>query len=308
MKSLRNALGQAALALVLLVSPALGADGASKRASSALVLDVARVVAAEQAEGWFSDVPALERTSAALLQSVCLSEAGVRTTALALLRQRAKHGSARRHYAAVGEELTASVQTLLTRERELATLERTLLRLSECPFYAKPRRDFVGLQSESYKWTLHLEGGGLGELARSQGQLTIGGGAAGRLLLGRGFESHSLLGGLEVTGSVAVPPAAQSQSVAMDYAVGAPVVLRFREALWLYDIELSPLFAFSPASWLPRYGGRLGLGVGIATLKTRGLLPWAGVFLTAEQLQGRGEVPTRQSLRGGFRVGLRFPG
>lgn len=281
------------------------ADEEVRLGGLSLMDDVARLVEQQEMAGWFIDSAAYERTVDALLESVCHASPEHRTQALVTLRNTVQHGRARELYVRAGRHMTSKASAALSAERRLIVLERAVARADECPFFVEPSRRFRGLQTESYKWALHFEGGGLGQIRRSGGAFTLGGGGAGRLLVGRGFRQLSLLAGVEGGGSVGLQSTGAGGQLPLSYNVALPFVLRIRGNAWLYDAEVAPLAALDN-SFAVAWGGRFGLGVGIAGPRTRGFLPWAGVFATADQYFPRDGGATAQVLRAGVRVGIRW--
>src|SRR5690606_22124788 len=139
-------------------------------------------------------------------------------------------------------ELTAEVEAALTARRSWVALKRTLARGDECPFFVDVDPQFAGRQTERNKWTIHREGGGVAEGLRVGDRYILGGGGTGRLLLGRGFEdSFSLLVGGEVGGGAELNRPSDSEQFTLKYTAAAPIVARFHDVAWLYDVEVAPV-------------------------------------------------------------------
>lgn len=273
--------------------------------AAGLLLDVRRAVDAYQQDGWFADEEALSELARLLLPSVCRTLPTQRAAALGYFRGQLPPTPAAELFGRAGRR-TAAVDAALTAERHYQALERGLRRADECPFWVVPEKGFSGRQTVRDQWVWHAEGGGRVDVTRRGGRLFLGAGGAGRLLFGRGFGNHfSLLGGLEAGGGADLRRSDTDQFT-INYIFGAPLVLRRRELNWLYDLELAPMAQFEPDDLRVSWGARLGAGAGVAVLRTRDFLPWAGFALALEHyFEGAGR-PARQALRGGIRVGIRW--
>jgi hypothetical protein len=115
-----------------------------------------------------------------------------------------------------------------------------------------------------------------------------------------------LIGGLEFGGGALIKES-ESGQFTINYLPAIPVLLRFRDVDWHYDVELAPVALFQADDTRLSYGGRLGFNVGVSVLRTRGVLPWAGVGIAVEHYVPSGGREAMQFLRGGLRVGLRWP-
>jgi len=271
-----------------------------------LLSDVARVVAAEESEDWFSDREALAAIEEPLLESVCRTTPEARAWALAGLKRRhAALGDPAELYKA-SLELTSEVEEALTSKRQLAALQHALSRVeSECPFWIRGQPGFPGLQSDSQRITLSIESGGNVQLRYTEKHWTFGGGGLGRFLVGYGFNGrHSLFGGVEFGGGAMLRPNTNASQFVINYFPALPFVFRTRQLTWHYDVELAPVAVFQADNTRLSYGGRIGGAFGFTALRRRNVLPWAGLAIAYEHyLEGGGRGPTH-FIRGGLRIGL----
>jgi hypothetical protein len=278
----------------------------SQEAIEGLVADVERVVAAEEAGGWFLDREELGDLYPALLESVCRASEEARRGALGLLERRVRAaGDARAVYEASGRQRTSSVERALTAERRRRALELAMQGAGQdCPFWAQPDADFLGRQTDRNRFTLSLETGGMAQLRQTAGTWTLGGGGIVRLLPGYGFGGVSLLAGVEFGGGAMIRPQVQPTEFVINYFPALPVLVRFHDVSWHYDFELAPVALFQADDGDFSYGGRVGFSTGVFALRTRGVLPWAGAAVAYEHYVESGGRPSAHFFRGGLRVGV----
>lgn len=292
------------LALVVWLLPAAAAAQDLEGARS-LLSDVARIVAAQEVEDWFSDREALRSIEPHALASVCRASPEARAWALAGLRKRqAELGDARALYDQDGQ-VSDRVEAALTAQRELLLLEAVLGRVAECPFWVRPVPGFAGLQSDRKRLTISIESGGNVQFRRTLSHWTFGGGGGGRLLFGYGFDGKtSLLFGPEFGGGAMLRPGTNASQFVINYFPAAPLVLRNRHLTFHYDVEVAPVAVFQADNTRVSFGGRVGGAFAFTALRRRNVLPWAGLALAYEYyFEGGGRAPTH-FLRGGLRLGL----
>jgi hypothetical protein len=297
---LRAALAALAVWLAPLVAGAQDLVGARS-----LLDDVARIVAAQEAEEWFSDKEAVRSIEAHALASVCRATPEARAWALAgLEKRRAELGDARALFERDGE-LSARVEEALTVERQLLVLGHALSRSQECPFWTEPVVGFAGLQSDRRRFTISIESGGNVQFRRTLSHWTFGGGGVGRLLFGYGFDGrHSLLFGPEFGGGAMLRPGTNASQFVINYFPAVPLLFRTRQLTWHYDLEVAPVALFQADNTRISWGGRVGGAFGITALRRRNVLPWAGLAVAYElYFEGAGRAPMH-FFRGGLRVGL----
>jgi hypothetical protein len=291
------------LALLWLPAPARADDCAG---AIALLDDVARLVANEESDGWFSDAEAFRELDEPVLESVCRASPEARARALeGLRRSLADAGDPRALYAAAGE-LTAEAERALTFERRKHLLERALARAgAECPFWVRAAPGFRGLQSDRRRLTLSVETSGNVQLRQTEGEWTIGGGGIGRLLPGYGLDGrYSLLAGVELGGGAMIRPGTSASQFVINYFPALPIVFRTRGLTWHYDLETAPVALFQADDTRVSYGFRLGGAFGFGALRRRNVLPWAGLALAYEHYFPGGGRSRAHFIRGGLRVGL----
>jgi hypothetical protein len=244
-----------------------------------------------------------------LLESVCRASSAARAEALAGIRERARRaGEPRAVYAAEGES-SSRFQQALSLDRQLRSLELSLSRAgAECPFWVPASAGFQSRQTDAGRWTLAIETGGNLQLRQTAGRWTIGGGGLGRILPSYGLSEHvSLLVGVEFGGGAMLRPGAPQTEFVINYFPAIPLVLRVRDVNWRYDLEVGPVALFQADNVDLSYGARVGTSIGIIALRTRNVLPWAGLAATYEYYFP-GARPPAHFIRGGLRIGILWGG
>jgi hypothetical protein len=294
----------ALLATVLWLAPRSAAAQDLQGARS-LLDDLARIVAAQEAEEWYSDKEALRSIEAHALASVCRATPEARAWALAgLVKKQAELGDAEALFEREGK-LSDRVQDALTVQRRLLVLRLALARAAECPFWTRPEVAFAGLQSDRRRFTLSVESGGNVQLRRTGSHWTFGGGGVGRLLFGYGFDGRfTLLGGPEFGGSALLRPGSNASQFVINYFPALPLIVRSRQLTWHYDLEVAPVVVFQADDTEISWGARLGGAFAFTALRRRNVLPWAGLALAYEYYFEGGGRPRTHFLRGGLRFGL----
>lgn len=295
---------KAACVAALLMLPPVLAHAQDDEGARALLSDLARVVAAEEADDWFTDREALRVVEEHLLPSVCRATPEARQSALAALRLRHRQlGDAKALFAQQGN--SPAMRRALTAERQLTSLERALARQDECPFWIAAEPGFQGLQSDRKRLTLSVESGGDVQFRHQNRHVTFGAGGAGRLLLGWGFDGrYSLLAGPELGGSALLRPNSNASEFVINYFPAIPFVLRSRQLTWHYDIEAAPVALFEADNTRLSFGARIGGAFAFTALRRRNVLPWAGLAVSYEYyFDGGGRGPIH-FFRGGLRIGL----
>lgn len=280
-------------------------------AARSLLLDVERIVDDEEATGWFVDEDAVLAMKRSLLESVCRTPPVAREMALdELERASAREGSARSLYMAEGRKVTALVERARVAERRLLSLRTAVgWAREQCPIWVEADSSFRGRQTDRDRLALHLESGGNAQIRITEGSATIGAGGVGRALLGHGFGGDlSLLFGLEFGGGAMLRPGAESTEFVVNYFPAIPLLLRLHDIAWHYDLELCPVALFQADNEKFSYGFRVGGGVGISGLRTRGVVPWAGAVLMFEHYFPNGRRSATEFIRGGVRVGISWDG
>lgn len=299
----------AACSLLLLVPR--GALAAPSYAAESLLLDLERIVDAQESAGWFVDQDAVQDARTSLLESVCRAPVASRREALSLLEAESRAaGSARSLYEAEGREVTSAVDRARFLERQVLALRTAMAWADQgCPFWVEPDPEFRGRQSDRDRFTLSFESGGNAQIRHTESTFTIGAGGVGRLLAGRGFGGRfSVFAGLEFGGGAMLKPGVEQTAFVVNYFPALPVKLRLQDVAWHYDFEVAPVALFQADNTTVSYGVRVGFGMGIATLRTRGVIGSAGAVIMGEHYFARSERPSAQFVRGGVRVGVSWDG
>lgn len=304
------------LCLVSSKASALEANAARERgggglesATEGLLLDVRRIVTTTESSGWFLDQTAIDDAYPTLLQSVCRAHPSARVKARAHLDEAAaRAGDPEELYSTY--KMSAPTEEALHARRAKLLYELTLDSAeADCPFWVEPRLEFTGRQTDFGRWTLNLETGGLLQLRQTDGTWTYGGGGGGRILIGKNFYGPlSLLFGGEFGGGAMLTPNTEPSEFVLNYFPAVPVVLRLRDGNWHYELETAAVALFQANDFSFSYGGRIGAGIGLWALRTRSILPWAGIAVAYEHYVASGGRPMAHFLRGGVRVGFSFDG
>jgi hypothetical protein len=294
--------------LVLLSAPGARAEGpALPEAARGLLSDLERIVHAEESAGWFLTEDALRSIRKPVLESVCRTPEPARRAALAELERRQEdRGDAQALYERKGRVLDDEVKEALFLERQLLALRVAIERAEdECPFWIEPEATFRGRQTDRDRFTLNLESGGSAQVRETEGAWTLGGGGLARVLAGYGFDGrYTLLGGVEFGGGAMIKPRAEPTELVINYFPAIPLVLRVHDLAWHYDFETAPLALFQADNGAFSFGVRGAFGLGIAALRTRGIIPWAGAHVAYEYYVPSGGRAAQHFVRGGLRVGF----
>jgi len=306
-------LGRLLLAALTATSLAGTPAWASDPAADGLVLDIERIVGSEESAGWFTDTEAYRSMSATVLESVCRATPRARQAARHILAQRAEDaGNPRMAFARAGGEVDAATKRALSAERRLRALDQAIEAAgSECPFWVEASESFEGRQTDRDRWSMNLETGGMLQLRQYAGRWTYGGGGAGRLLAGYGFGGRfSLLAGPEFGGGAMLESGGSggNSEFVINYFPAVPVVARWHSLAWHWDAEVAPVGWFQASDSSISYGGRMGFSLGVAALRTRGVIPWAGAAVAYEHFLPSGGRERAHFVRGGLRVGIVWDG
>lgn len=292
------------LLVAVWLSPAL-ARAQDVEGARSLLSDIARIVASQEVEEWFSDREAVRGIEVHALASVCRATPEARAWALAGLRKHhAEVGDAQKLFEQDGH-VSNRVETALTTHRQLLLLEAALARAAECPFWIEPEPGFAGLQSDRKRLTISIESGGNVQFRRTLSHWTFGGGGGGRLLFGYGLDGRSsVLFGPEFGGGAMLRPGTNASQFVINYFPAVPVLLRKRHLTFHYDVEIAPVALFQADNTRVSYGARFGGSFAFTALRRRNVLPWAGLAVAYEYyFEGGGRAPTH-FFRGGLRFGL----
>jgi len=294
-------------ATILWAQGARASQDGSNETATALLSDLERIVDAEESAGWFLDEDALRSIDKTVLESVCRVPESARRAALAELLRRYEEsgGSARALYERKGKVLDSEVKAALFLERQLVALQAALRRTDECPFWVEPDPFFLGRQTNRNRFTLNLESGGSAQVRATEGTWTLGGGGLVRLLVAYGFDGrYTLLGGAEFGGGAMLKPRTEPTEIVINYFPAIPLVFRVHHVAVHYDFEVAPVALFQADNGDFSYGVRGAFGLGIAALRTRGIIPWGGGHVAYEYYAPGGGRAAQHFVRGGLRVGF----
>jgi hypothetical protein len=292
------------LAAISLLMPAL-AHAEDAEGVHSLLEDVARVVAAEEVDDWFTDKEALRSIEENLVASICRASEEARQGALASLQKDAAGAGDPKSLFEKSGAIDDQVTAALTADRRLRGYQQALARQGECPFWIRPQPGFHGLQSDRKRLTFSVESGGNVQFRYTQQHLTFGAGGSGRLLVGWGFDGkYSLLFGPELGGSALLRPNSNASEFVINYFPAVPLLVRTRYLTWHYDVEVAPVALFEADNTRLSWGARVGGAFAFTALRRRNVLPWAGLAVSYEHyFEGGGREPTH-FFRGGVRIGL----
>ena len=264
--------------------------------------DLERIVEVQSGAGWQIDKYELEDMMPSALSSVCRVVPRGRTDLLALLEARIRElgGPVEQAWAKTKELSDVKELLFVTRVHDL--LAEAIRRApQECPFWVEPQPRFKGLQSDFGTFALNVETGGMLQLRRTEGRITYGGGGVFRLLVSRGFGDVSLMTGIELAGGAMLKPGAEQ--FVINYLPAIPVVVRFWNVSWHYDLEAAPVALFQADDTKLSWGLRLGAGIGVQSRRARGVIPWGG-FALAYEHYFEGHRAAAEFVRAGLRVGI----
>jgi AraC family transcriptional activator FtrA len=293
--------------------PAVASDDEVASAAASLLYDVRKIVEVQRSAGWKIDHYEYEEMMPDALMSVCSTTDETRHLALA---------EATREVARLGgpledalEENGGNIEDL--KDLQVATqvaqlLDEAVRRApSECSPWMKPQQNFKARQAGVDRFILSLEGSSSGmiQYAPIHPDGTTGfratHGFGGRLLLGRGFGHHwSVRVGPEINVNSLVRREGNPTDLPLQVQGALPVVVRYTDVSWHYNVEVAPLLMITDADRTPRYGGRLGVLIGVSRLKKRKVIPWVGLGATVELFPGANGQPMLLNLKGGLRAGI----
>jgi hypothetical protein len=279
------------------------------RGASGLLADVERIVSSQESGGWFADDLEYAAMHPTMLQSICRATPAARMEALARLSEKsAKAGDARALFEKAGKKWSAKASEAASLSRQHEALRRSLAETEgNCPFWTEIKQGFDGRQTDRNRFSLNLETGGLLQVRSTVGTLTYGGGGVIRLLAGYGFGGKvSVLGGAEFAGGAMLRPRTEPSEFVINYFPAVPLLLRIHDVSWHYDLEIAGVSLFQAGDTSTSYGARVGFALGVSALRTRFVIPWAGVAVAYEHYWESGGRPPAEFFRGGLRVGAVF--
>lgn len=293
--------------LVSLLSTENVAAEPPSRAESALLHDLVKIVESKANSGWKIDRYELETMMPDALESVCGTPEKARLDALARQASTVESlgGPVAEAFRKNGGKMSG-LADLLAATRVHDLLAEALKRApAECPFWITPSPAFRGVQTDADRFTLNLETDGLFLLRRTEGKFLPGAGGSGRLLLGRGLSHRfTLLFGLEFGGWALIEQSEEATNFPLEFIGAVPLVVRHVRETWQFDLELAPVAFLTQSDLRPSVGGRVGVSIGVSTLRIRRIMPWAGLQLSAEYYPENDVRGTITVIKGGGRVGF----
>jgi len=271
-----------------------------------LLSDLERIVDAEEYDQWFTDRHAYETILPNLLRSVCQATQAAREEALRVAEARVhSSGNARALFEQAGE-VTEEVESALHHEREYEALRRALKRApTECPFWSPPEPGFLGRQTTRKRFAFGIETGGTALLGFAGGEASIGGGGGVRFLASyRVNDRFTFLGAYQYSAGGVTRLDTASSEVTINYFVTLPLVVRFHDLAWHYELEAGYAQLRQTSNRVPSHGFRVGTGIGYSTLRVRTIIPWVGFIAAAEHFFPGGDRPPMQFIRLGARGGF----
>lgn len=276
----------------------------------ALYGDLQRMVRWRSAQGWSVDRLALSAVEGDALESTCRTPAPDRDVLLGWLDSEIvrRGGPVEEAWRRAGKNLAAVAELLeLTRIRMVLAAAAGSAP-ADCPFWLTPDEPFRGRQIADDRWQLTLEGGGKGILLRSEGELDISAGGAGRVLVGRTFGSRlAVLTGVELGGGAELRPNGDGErGVVFAFDVVVPAVLRWRMVSTYLEAEAGYL-----AHWTERDQGvvsgvHLGAAFGFKALRQRWIVPGLAIGIAYERTLPGDDRPVLELFKIGLRVTLDF--
>ncbi|AUX40875.1 uncharacterized protein SOCE26_022770 [Sorangium cellulosum] len=282
-------------------------------AAGGLIADLEKMVEVQQSLGWTIDRYEIDEVMPPALMSVCSATPEARAAALAELARRiaALGGPVEEAFRRRGGDLGA-VADLLFATRVRALLDEATRRAgtphgpsTDCPFWLRPSPAFRGRETDAYRTTLNLEGGGLVGLEGAGGRVLAGAGGSARLMLGRGInERWTFLSGAELGGTAQLEQTDQNTRFPISFVAALPIALRYNDRTWHYEGEIASLAYFTQDDLRVSPGLRVGALVGVSALRVRNIMPWAGLGIALEHVFETSWRPRQWHLKGGARVGF----
>lgn len=298
------------LALCVICAAACAESLPPPGSGRALYGDLQRMVRWRVAQGWLVDRLALQALEGDALDSTCRTPGDERAALLTWLdREIARRGGpVEEAWRRAGKDLDA-VGALLELTRIRLILAAALATApADCPFWIVPDESFRGRQISDDRFQLVLEGGGKGIFLRSQGDLDLSAGGAGRVLVGRTFGRHlGLLTGVELGGGAELRPGDDGErGVVFALDVVVPAVLRWRMVSSYLEGEVGWLAHWNEADDAIDSGLHLGVAFGYKALRQRWFVPGIAIGASYERTFPGDGRPRLEMFKIGLRVTLDF--
>jgi hypothetical protein len=280
----------------------------SGQASRALYIDARKVVELGEQLEWVIDEYEIAEALPEVVPSVCETPEEDRLALMRWLDRRIAEegGSAEAVYHANGRDIDAATDVL-----RLERIRALLLKAEEeaertCPFWLEPDPEFEGAQNLD-STTIIGESVGSGGLIIQNGEVGVGGGGGGRLLLSYGFASRvTIATGLELGASAAFPEdEAGNRTLQAQFGGAVPILFRFWDRLSLVDLEAALAFRYVNDS-IGTPGFRVSAGYGLSSLRISRFMPYVVVWVGYEFQPEREGFGTQHSILVGTRVGINW--
>lgn len=279
-------------------------------AERALYLDLRSVVETRARIDWVVDEHEIRQVSPAIMTSACQATPEARLALAGWLRGRLAEegGSARAIWEAAEGDLGPAKEALLI-ERIAAALTYAEEHRGDCPFWLTPDADFTGVQANTDRLVFIAESMGSGQLVIQDGDFAVGGTGLGRLIPAYGISDRLTIGlGLEAGVASTFPRTENgARSVKAVATAGIPLLIRVLDGTFRYDLDLAAVTRATRNEYEGlRYGGRVGVGFGVATLRIAGVMPYAMIWAGYEYLAPGAGEPETHIMRAGSRVGVNW--
>ncbi len=258
---------------------------------------------------WVVDRHEIAAVASTLMQSACRVPPEARDGLRRWLDDRieALGGSARGVYEQSGGDLEAAEELLtLERVRDAAAYADRHAHV-DCPFWLEPDPGFAGVQASARRFVLMAESMGSLQVLVDDGEAFVGGTGVGRILPGWGVDDRLTLAlGAELGVASTFPKGDDGgRSVKPVLAGGVPLLFRVHDETLRYDTEVA-FVARAPEDALsdPRFGVRLAHGIGVATLRIAGVMPYAVLWAGYTWFPPADGLGAQHVVRFGTRVGV----
>jgi hypothetical protein len=253
---------------------------------------------------WVSDAHELTQAVPSVLRSVCQTPEADRLAVIRFVEDEIAHtgGAASARFTRNGGDL-GDVRDTLTLERTRDLVRAAIARDDECPFGLAPDEAFAGVHGDARRVVIFAESSGGFGLVIRRGDVALGGGGGGRVLVGWGVDDRLTLAiGPELGGAASFPTNEEGTTDLAAQVTGAvPIVARLADSLRVYELEVAMTARFRDGTVSPP-GVRASFGFGLSALRTRAFMPLGILWIGWEAQPIDGVV--QHSVRIGTHVGL----
>ena len=261
------------------------------RPTRGLYVDLRKAVELQEQSDWVVDRLEVEDALEGVMASVCASTRDAREDLRSWLNDRidAEAGHGASEQSSPSEVLYRRDGKMSSRAEDVRTLERVRLMLDgaedvarECPYWLDQETDFAGNESDERRFVVLAESIGAAALRVADGEIGVGGGGGGRVLLGYGVSARLTLAlGIEVGASGTLPETDEGTRTFEAVASSAvPLLLRISDVSRHFDVELAWSTLYTEGA--TRHGLRVGLGYGLSTPRVASFMPYALLWVGYE--------------------------